>query len=338
MANSHAERFREIRGCKLVGACDLIKKRAEGFATRHGISHTKVFTDVDAMLTTVDIDAVAIVTTDAYHAPISLKCIATGKHVLCEKPLAVNYPDARRMVAAAKRRGLINMVNLSYRSSPALQRAQKLVADGAIGNVMHVEASYLQGWLASRYWGDWKSEEQWMWKLSSKHGSKGVLGDIGVHILDFATFPVGDIKTVNCRLKTFNKAPGNRIGEYKFDANDSAIITVELAGGGIGTISTTRWATGYKNALELKILGDKGGIRIDLDKSCSLLEICRGRDVDKAKWKTITCGRTPDVYQRFITSIRTGKNDQPDFARGAKIQKIMDACFISDKTGRTVKV
>ena len=338
MANAHAERFREIRGCKLVAACDLVKKRVESFATRHGISHTKVFTDIDAMLTTEDIDALAIVTTDAYHAPISLKCIATGKHVLCEKPLAVNYPDARRMAAAAKRRGVINMVNLSYRSSSALQRAQKLVADGAIGNVMHVEASYLQGWLASRYWGDWKSEEQWMWKLSSKHGSKGVLGDIGVHILDFATFPVGDIKTVNCRLKTFNKAPGNRIGEYKFDANDSAIITVELAGGGIGTISTTRWATGYKNALELKILGDKGGIRIDLDKSYSLLEICRGRDVDKAKWKTITCGRTPDVYQRFITSIRTGKNDQPDFARGAKIQKIMDACFISDKTGRTVKV
>ena len=262
MANAHAVRFQEIRGCKVVAACDLVKKQAEDFAAQYGISNTKVFTDVDAMLTAVDIDAVTIVTTDEYHAPISLKCIAAGKHVLCEKPLAVNYPDARKMAAAAKRKGVINMVNLSYRSSSAIQRAHKLVTDGAIGNVMHVEASYLQSWLVSKCWCDWKSEEQWMRKLSSKHGSNGVLGDIGVHILDFVTFPAGDVKTVNCRLKTFNKIPGNRINGYKLDVNDSAIITLELAGGGIGTISTTRWATGYSNALELRIFGNQGAIHI----------------------------------------------------------------------------
>lgn len=338
MAGAHAGRFRENRGCKLVAVCDLIKKRAEEFARLHGIPNTKVFTDVDAMLAAVDIDAVTIVTTDAHHAPISLKCIAAGKHVLCEKPLAVNYPDARKMATAAKRGGVINMVNLSYRNSSAIQRAHELVAGGAIGKVMHVEANYLQSWLASKCWGNWKSEERLLWRLSSKHGSKGVLGDVGVHILDFAAFPAGDVKSVNCRLKTFSKAPGNRVGKYKLDANDSAVIMVELVGGGIGTISTTRWATGYCNALELRIFGDKGAISIDLDKSKSQLEICQGRDIDKPKWKTMRCGKTPDIYQRFITSIKTGKNDQPDFAQGAKIQKIMDACFDSDKTGQTVKV
>ena len=341
MANAHAERFSAVRGCKLVAACDVVKERADAFAKKYGIAQSAVFTDIDKMLATVDIDAVTNVTSDAFHAPISLKCIAAGKHVLCEKPLAVNYPDARKMAVAAKRKGVINMVNLSCRDSSAIQKAHKLIADGAIGRVMHFEASYLQSWLSSKCWkcwGDWKTTDAWLWRLSSKHGSKGVLGDLGVHILDFATFPAGDARRVNCRLKTFNKAEGNRIGEYKLDANDSAVITVELAGGGLGTIHMTRWASGHANTVSLRVFGDEGAIGIDLDKSYSELEICRGRDVDKPKWKTVKCGTTPNIYKRFITSIRTGVNDQPDFARGAKIQKMMDACFESDSSGQAIRV
>ena len=125
-------------------------KRAEAFAEKHGIDKAAVFTDVDEMLGAVDIDAVSNVTSDAFHMPISLRCIAAGKHVFCEKPLAVNYPDARRMAVAAKRKGVINMVNLSYRDASAIQKAQKLIADGVIGKVMHFEASYLQSWLLSK--------------------------------------------------------------------------------------------------------------------------------------------------------------------------------------------
>ena len=109
--------------------------------------------------------------------------------------------------------------------------------------VRHVEAHYLQGWLTSQYWGDWRSSPHWLWRLSTRHGSLGVLGDLGVHIVDFATFPVGRIKTINCTLKTLHKAAGDRIGEYVLDANDTAVITAEFANGAVGAITTTRWAT-----------------------------------------------------------------------------------------------
>jgi len=315
MANAHAKAFQAIRGVRLVAACDIVQ-----------------------LLKKADVDAIANVTPDASHAPVSLAAIRYGKHVLCEKPLATCYSDAKKMAAAARRKGVINMVNLSYRNSAAIHRAARLVRQGAIGRVMHLEASYLQGWLVGKHWGDWHSSSNWLWRLSTAHGSKGVLGDLGVHILDFASYPAGDIVSVNCRLKTFHKAEGDRIGEYVLDANDSAVITVELEGGAIGTIHTTRWATGHQNSLLLRIYGDKGGIEIDLDKSYSELRICRGKDVDKAQWKTIKCAATPNIYQRFIKSIRTGRNDQPDFARGAAIQKVMDACFESDKLGTAVKV
>ncbi len=338
MANAHADNFKKIRGCKLVAACDVVENRAGSFAQRHGIAADAVFSDVRDLLGTVDCDAVSIVATDLAHAPLSMACIAAGKHVLCEKPLATCYGDARKMAEAARRKGVINMVNFSYRNSSAIHKAAELVRRGEIGRVIHFDASYLQSWLVANTWGDWRTNDGLLWRLSTRHGSRGTLGDIGVHILDFATYPIGEAASVCCRLKTFPKAKGNRIGKYVLDANDSAAITVEMANGALGTVHTSRWATGYANCLQLRIHGDRGAIRIDLDKSYTQLEICRGKDVNTNTWKPLNCGKTPSIYQRFIQSIRTGRNDQPDFARGAEVQQILDACFASDAKCAAVKL
>jgi predicted dehydrogenase len=242
------------------------------------------------------------------------------------------------MARAAKRAGVINMVNFSYRNSSALQKAAELVRNGELGEIVHVEASYLQSWLSSQIWGDWKTTPSWLWRLSSKHGSKGVLGDVGVHILDFASLPVGPIRRIQARLKTFTKLKGKRMGEYPLDANDSALLQVEYANGALGVIHTTRWATGHANSLFLRIHGTKGALRLDLDKSYNELEVCLADNIHKAKWITIKAPSTPIIYERFITAIRTDKAGEPDFARGAEIQRALDACFESDKLGQVVEV
>jgi len=332
MANSHAKAFSAIKGCKLVAACDIVREKAQAFADKHGIP--AVYADVNELLAQPKLDAVTVVTPDASHASVALQVIAQGKHILCEKPLATCYSDAQAMADAAQRAGVANMVNLSYRNSSASQKAHQLSQQGALGQVMHVEASYLQSWRCAKHWGDWRSSPAWLWRLSTQHGSRGVLGDLGVHLLDFATFAAGDLRSVNCRLKTFPKAEKERLGEYGLDANDSAVITVELAGGALGTIHTSRWATGHANSLRLRVHGDRGALVIDLDQAWDTLQICRGQAVDKLEWKTLRCGKTPTIYQRFVKSIRTGHNDQPDFARGAAVQKMLDACFESDRAGR----
>ena len=172
--------------------------------------------------------AVDNITPDSIHHPTTLKVLAAGKHVFCEKPLAPSYGLAMEMVEAAEQSGLINMVNLTYRNVAQLQKAREIVLSGAIGAVKHVESSYLQSWLVSKAWGDWRTESQWLWRLSKKHGSNGVLGDIGVHILDFASYGSGlEIEHVFARLKTFDKAEGNKIGEYTLDANDSFVMSVD---------------------------------------------------------------------------------------------------------------
>lgn len=336
MANNHAKRFKDVPGCKLVAAVDVSRERVEKFSAEHGIPN--LFNSIDELLAWNQFDAVSIVTPDAFHAVQSIACLKARKHVLCEKPLALNHADAMKMVVAAKKAGVINMVNLSYRDWPAIQAVQAVIASGKIGEIRHVEASYLQSWLPSKIWGDWRTTSGWLWRLSSKHGSRGVLGDIGVHIVDFATFPAGPISSVYGKLKVFDKAKDNRVGEYVLDANDSAVMTVEFANGALGTIHTTRWSGGHANRLFLKISGDKGSVEIDSERSTTSYKISVGADLDKAQWKEVACKPTPNNYARFIKSIRTGKQDQPDFARGAEVQKVLDAVITSDAKGKPVKV
>ena len=336
MANWHAENFKKIRGCRIVAACDVDRQRAEAFAEKHGIG--SAFGDVGDLLAAGGFDAVSIVTPDAFHAPVSLACLRAGKHVLCEKPLALSYADARKMTLAAKKAGVVNMVNFSYRDWPCIQAAAAVIGRGDIGEVRHVEASYLQAWLSSTVWGDWRTNPAWLWRLSSAHGSKGVLGDVGVHIVDFTTFPCGPLKEVFCRLRAFPKAPGNRIGKYKLDANDSAVLNVEFANGALGTIHTSRWVAGHANRLALKIAGTKGTISIDSEVSTTSYRICSGPGLEKGEWRDVPGKPVPTNYQRFIAAIREGKPGEADFARGAEVQRVLDACFESDATKRPVRI
>jgi len=333
MAGRHAEIFSTVPGCKLVAGCDVDLDRARAFNEKYKIP--QAYGSVEDLLKNADFDAVSIVTPDAFHMPVALACLKAGKHVLCEKPLALNYADAKKMVAAAKKAGVIHMVNFSYRNWPCIQAAAAAIRRGEIGEVVHVEANYLQSWLTAE---GWKTHPPLLWRLSSRHGSQGVLGDIGVHIVDYATYPVGPIKEVFSRLKAFPKAPKNRIGEYVLDANDSAVLNVEFANGALGVIHTTRWARGHSNRLFLKISGTKGGISMDSEISTSVYRISKDANLDKAPWVDVACKPVLNNYQRFIKAIRSGKPEQPDFVRGAEIQKVLDACIESDIKRMPVKV
>jgi predicted dehydrogenase len=332
MANQHATDFARIPGVTLVGAVDTRPDVLAAFQARHAIPAG--YATVEEAIAAGGFDAVTNVTTDAAHCPTTLPFLAAGKHVLCEKPLATNHADADRMADAARAAGVVAMVNLSYRNGPALQRAAEMVAEGAIGPVRHLEASYLQSWLVQSAWGDWRSGPSWLWRLSKAHGSKGTLGDIGIHILDFATFVAGEAVTeVSARLQVFDKAPGGRIGEYVLDANDSVTMQIRLSGGGLGTIAATRFAAGHMNDLRLRLYGEKGGVEVRFEANQSALRACLGADVATATWVDVPTPDVPTNFQRFIAAIRGDGPAVPDFDRGAALQKVLDAAEASDAAG-----
>lgn len=331
MARHHAKHFAQIRGVKIVGCVDVFPELATAFAKDFDIPRT--FTTVEDAIAWGKFDSAANVTTDLAHYPTTMALITAGKHVLCEKPLATNYLHALEMTEAAEKAGLVGMVNLSYRNVPEIYKMHEMVTSGVIGDVKHVEASYLQSWLTGTHWGDWKTESRWLWRLSESHGSKGVIGDVGIHILDFASFGAGtDVTRLFGRLKTFHKAPDDKIGEYTLDANDSFAGTLEFENGAIGVIHASRFATGYANTLRVRVFGDKGGLEIQNGSDGTWLRVCKGvKDINSQTWRPVTAKPVPMNYKRFVDAVKAGHTMEPSFRRAADLQRILDASFETEK-------
>jgi predicted dehydrogenase len=334
MAHNHARSFHAIPGVQVAACLDVAPGRAQTFAEAHGIALAT--DDLEKLFAAVD--AVSIVTPDRSHAALTIAALQAGKHVLCEKPLTVTLDEAREVAAAAAARPhLIGMVNFSYRRSAAAEHAARIVAAGLLGELRHVNAHYLQSWLRSEAWGGWNSEG-FLWRVQTASGSGGVLGDVGVHIVDLATAVAGSVARVRCDLRTFPKQhAGQFFTEWQgrpLDANDTAVIQLEFERGALGVVQATRWATGHLNHLRVEVHGSEGALRFDLDESYEDLHLCLGADVHPARWRTKRYQPAPNVWQRFCRAIRRGRPEQPDIARGALVQAMLHACLQSSASGQ----
>ena len=345
MANTHVRRYRQIRGVELFACYDVDNPRADDFAQRHQIGH--VASSMDDVIDSCD--AVSVVTPDAFHAALSIRTLEAGRHLLCEKPLTTTLAEARHVARAAvkaqRRQGTVHMVNFSYRNSSAIQEAIKIVDRGDLGEIRHVHGSYLQSWLTATMWGHWQ-DSHFLWRLQNSKGSMGVLGDVGCHLLDTITAVAGEVEAVDCVLSTFPKIDrkGRRrtsVGKQKLDANDTALIRLYFSNGVVGMAHTSRWATGHTNSISFSVHGTDGALRVDLDRGYDKLFLCQGKTIHNAepRWRTRTIRATPDIHQRFIKSIKTGNQDQPDVVRGAQVQSYLDACQTSsEKNGAPIRI
>ncbi|HEY4157928.1 MAG TPA: Gfo/Idh/MocA family oxidoreductase [Polyangiaceae bacterium] len=341
MANAHADNFKKMRGVELTSCLDIVPGRAQAFAQKHGVK--RVAENLDQLFDAVD--AVALVTPDSAHHQGVLATLAAGKHLLAEKPLTVTLAQARDVVKAARvaqKKGVVGLVNFSYRRSAALQRAIELSATGKLGALRHAHGFYLQSWIATPIWGHW-SNETWLWRMQQSAGSAGVLGDIGCHLLDLATSVTGAVSELRCALGCFPKIDANgrertSFHGKKLDANDSALIELKFQAGGLGVLQTSRWATGHANHLRLEVHGTEGALRFDLDRSYDEIELCLGADRQHARWRTQKLRPAPSIWQRFVRAVQSGEAEQPDLFRGAEIQAMLDACERSASSGAWQRV
>lgn len=329
MADENTAAFAAIDGVELAACVDLDHAKATEFAARHSIPHA--FASLDDALNAVQVDAVANATPDPAHFPTTMQVLDAGLHIFCEKPLATNHADAATMTARAQETGVINGVNLTYRNVSALQKAREIIASGALGDLRHFSASYLQSWLTQPAWGDWKTDPTWLWRLSTEHGSNGVAGDIGIHIFDFLTYAASsDIQAISPLLTTFDKAPGNRIGDYNLDANDSMVLTAQLGNGASGVIHATRYAPGHLNDLSLKIFGTQGGLELTNEGPLGTLKACTGDDQVAIQWRDVPLSPVKTNYQRFAQAVQTGTPMTPNFADATRLQAVIDATLAPD--------
>lgn len=340
ISHKHFEEFSKIKGVKIESVCDVNNENLNIFISKFG-NHIRSYSSADEMLKNEkNFDGISNATPDKFHKEVSLKVLDKQLNIFSEKPLAENYHDAKILADAANKINVINMVNFTYRESSAYQKLVEIIKSNQLGDVRHVSANYYQSWLTSKIWGNWREEDRWLWRLSKEHGSNGALGDTGVHIFDFTVNAVGDIKEICADLKTY-KEKGTKIRKYTLDANDGFTSMVRFKNGAIGTVTNTRYATGYANTLILEVFCEKGAVKVELDEyrnKWSTLNICEGDNINSIKWETIECSQTPSNFERFIRSIKENTNDQPNFTQGAKIQKILDMCIKSNDINQWVDI
>jgi predicted dehydrogenase len=209
-----------------------------------------------------DVDVVDICTPGDSHAEIAIAAARAGKAVFCEKPLANTVRDAKAMLAAVKKAGVVHMVCHNYRRAPAVMLARHLIESGQIGDIYHYRGTYLQDWIVD-------PQFPLVWRLRKEKAGSGALGDIASHSVDLARFLVGEITEVAGALETFVKErplPDEPRKKGKVTVDDAAISLVRFASGAIGTIEGTRMAPGRKNYNRFEVNGSRGSVAFDLER------------------------------------------------------------------------
>jgi predicted dehydrogenase len=221
-----------------------------------------------------DIDVIDIATPGSLHHEMGVVAAKAGKHVYCEKPLALNLKQAREMLDAVRQAGVVNMVNFNYRCVPALALAKQMIDGGEIGEVRHFRATYLQDWLVD-------PKFPMNWRLRKDVAGTGANGDLNAHHIDMARFLVGEIGEVVGMQKTFiteRPAEGRSAGltatagegTEKVTVDDATLFLARFANGALGSFEATRMAPGRKNYNRIEVNGSRGSVVFNFEEMNTL--------------------------------------------------------------------
>ncbi len=258
----HVEALRRL-GIAVTAICDVGDLAAKAAAR---LAIPRALADYRELVTCPEVDVVHITTPNRFHCEMSLAALRAGKHVLCEKPLAMNTRETRRVVEAARAAGRIFAVNYNVRFYPAVLQLRRLVQRGDLGDIIHVNGSYLQDWLFK--------DTDYNWRLLPREGGKlRAVADIGTHWMDTVSFILGArISSVFADLATWHKQRRRPLGEvqtfaradarlryaaYKVETDDFASVLLRFSNGARGNLAVSQVAAGRKNCIRLEIYGSK---------------------------------------------------------------------------------
>jgi predicted dehydrogenase len=264
----HVEQLRRI-GVRVRGVLGSSPERGEARAEALGVD--RAYPSLEAVLDDPSVEVVHVTSPNHLHVPQARQVLEAGRHVVCEKPLAMAASDSAGLVELAERSGLVNAVNFNIRFYPLHQHVRELVASGALGDVRLVTGRYFQDWLLL--------QTDWNWRLEpDKGGSLRAVGDIGSHWLDLMTFLTGaqvtevmaDLTTFipqraqpHGPVETFSTERSTDTVEREMATEDTASILLRFANGARGSVSVSQISPGRKNSLQWEIDGSSGAAAWD---------------------------------------------------------------------------
>ena len=326
---------------KLVALCDSDAATLHKASQQTGVA--VVSTKFDEILRRDDVHAVIIATPNFTHAPIALAAIAAGKHVLCEKPLAMSHAEARQMADAADQAGVRHMTAFTYRFVPAMRYLAHLVKRGDLGQPYHYRCCRMQDW-GTRNLG---------WRQVKQLAGTGELGDMLSHRIDFAHLLVGPMRRLVANLKQWHPLRGGAPNEL----DDWVAILAEFESGATGVLESSKLASGRNESWRsLDYVELNGSERSFVFVTGEWNKLQAGRvggpgletiTIPEEFWKVPGSPRDPrqgdplvtfryDQAFEFIEAIRDRRPCVPSFHEGARVQAVTDAAMRSAETKQWV--
>jgi len=337
-------------------------------AARAQLGWQNASTDWREVIESPLIDIVDINTPNDSHCEIAVAAAQNGKHVLCEKPLALSVKQAQAMFNAAQKSKVVHMVCHNYRRIPAIALAKKLITEGALGQIYHYHARYAQDWIVD-------PDFPLNWRLQKNVSGSGAHGDINTHIIDLGRYLVGEFKQVCGLMHTFiterplTETPGKAQALVaktprktgKVNVDDTSLFIGCFENGAIANLEATRFALGRKNHIDLEINGSKGSLAFDFEDMNRLKFFDNTNLADRQGFRDILVtqpnGIQPYVGQwwppghilgyehtfvhtvaDFVNACIDRKPIHPTFEDGLKNQRVLEAVEESAKSGKWVKV
>jgi predicted dehydrogenase len=325
---------------------DLASRRAEEFGFARSTGNWR------EVIANPEVEVVSITTPNAFHAEMAIAALEAGKHVWCEKPMAVSFADAERMALAAQRSGKVAALGYNYIQNPMMRHIRTLLGEGAIGTVNHIRFEMDEDFMAD-------PEALFYWKSEASSGY-GALDDFGVHPLSLIQYLFGDVSYVMAQLgKPFSDRPTAGGGRREVETFDIANILFELGEGISGVMALNRSAWGRKGRIAMQIFGSKGTIAFDQERFNEFQLYTVGDRTTEQGFRTVLAAPRHAPYDRFIPApghglgfndlkiieahellkaIRGEAAQLVDFGAGLRIERTVHAMAQSHRERRWVEV
>ncbi|HEX8940741.1 MAG TPA: Gfo/Idh/MocA family oxidoreductase [Candidatus Limnocylindrales bacterium] len=267
----HIEALRRL-GVRVHGLLEVSPEVGQRRVAELGLP--RAYRDLEELLADERVEVVHVTSPNDLHHPQVKAILAAGRHVVCEKPLAITAAQSAELVGLAAESGRVNAVNFNIRFYPLNQHLRALVEDGGLGDVRFVTGHYFQDWLLF--------DTDWNWRLEPEHGGAlRAVGDIGSHWLDLVTAITGQrVTEVMADLATFvpvRRKPTGPVETFAIEraadtvdvpirTEDCATILLRFAGGARGTVAISQVSAGRKNSLQYEIDGSTGAAAWDSER------------------------------------------------------------------------
>ena len=340
ISNAHIQAYRKNENVEVYAFCDINEAVLKAAGQRYGV--TRLFMDEAEMLAALpEIDAVSVCTWNSAHAPCSIMALKAGKDVLCEKPMALNAEEAQRMLSVAKECGRKLMIGFVRRFGNDAETMQDFIREGTLGEIYYAKATYLR-----------RNGNPGGWFGDKSRSGGGPLIDLGVHVIDLTRWLMGDPKPVSVYGATFHKL-GNRKGLKESvgyasvsksdddicDVEDLASALVRYENGAVLSVEAS-FCLNLKNDIgKVELFGTRGGMSLDPEleiytDNCGYLT---NLSLNKS-----TALNFDGLFEReinyFVEAVRKGTDINSIAEDGVTIMKILDAVYLSAKTGKSVNI